>query len=381
MRRTPTSAGSYNRTISVERELSRVSDRYRLARLAIAVGGSVLGLLAAAVPIGVLASAFSGSTTSLTASVDLAMFVTTLFALAVTVFLYKKQRLQAQELARLRSRSKTLEHSSLGLLDSAIQKLDEPPSISKAGTIFALGRLAAESSEDAATVRQILSAYVRSTAKPNWKREPELQIALQAAMSVLGRLTPSATDEYLLDLRGVDLARLDLKGAHLAGADLFGSILIQCDLTRAVLDGANLKRVNLERANLFQASLEGAILEEANLDGINGAAADFSRALLSKASIRGGVLVDAGLRGTLLGETDLSGADLTRADLSSAFLARVRLNGAHLKDASFDGAMLAEVSFSGAIGDVDTSVLAEVDSATLTSVEGIASASRVETSQ
>src|SRR6266498_432858 len=149
----------------------------------------------------------------------------------------------------------------------AIDQLGHTQLDVRLGGIYALERIARDSSADRATIGEVLTAFVRSHAP--WPprlpgqyvgaapidQVPELQVQaadVQACLTVLGRggfasppeghgdplspYAPHAVDQ--LDLHAVDLRHANLWGAHLEGADLSG----------ADLEGANLLNVDLEGA-------------------------------------------------------------------------------------------------------------------------------------
>ncbi|MBP2334717.1 hypothetical protein JOF41_000895 [Saccharothrix coeruleofusca] len=181
------------------------------------------------------------------------------------------------------------------------------------GAIYALERLARDSSRDQPTFVEVLSAFIRTTTPqpvptptgttPPADACPRQAVApdIQAALTVLGR-RDSTHDRA---------ARIDLHGTCLAGADLH----------RADLGGALLRGADLHRADFSGALLRGTILNGANLYR-----ADFYRADLHRAHLSFAVLDGAGLHGANLHRADLGGADLRRANL----------NGADLRDARHD---------------------------------------------
>ncbi|RYG69601.1 pentapeptide repeat-containing protein [bacterium] len=144
------------------------------------------------------------------------------------------------------------------------------------GGIYALERLARESSRDHGPIMEVLSAYIREHAA--WQ-EGETAPArpradMQAILTVLGRrhaaFDPS---EGHIDLHGTALSRAYLPWAHLERAFLY----------EANLDGAMLQNANLRGAWLWKTSFNEAILEGARLEG-----ADLTGAAnLTAAQLRG----------------------------------------------------------------------------------------------
>ncbi len=121
------------------------------------------------------------------------------------------------------------------------------------GGIYALERIAKDSSKDHWTVMEVLSAFLREAAfsepvNPNRSKVPKFvraQSDIQAAITVIGRRSWIEQELLPLDLKGVDLEG--------------------CNLFRASLDRADLSQANLKNTFLGYASLNGAILRGANL--------------------------------------------------------------------------------------------------------------------
>jgi uncharacterized protein YjbI with pentapeptide repeats len=257
------------------------------------------------------------------------------------------------------------------------------------GGIYALERIARDSSDDHPQVVEVLTAYVReharwtqNTAQPAVakdreamtsdkaveairaieriarnidvailnapSRRPErddklnagpLPTDLQAVMSVLGRRDHSRDRPGAhIDLIGTDLRRVVLQGeqAHLEGALLSDAHLESAQLKRAHLEraqlvGAYLGGAQLERARLQRARLAGAHLEGAQLTG-----AHFEGAQLDGAHLESAQLTGAHLEGAQLTEANLAGAELVGAHLEGTNFLRARLDGARLEGAVFD---------------------------------------------
>ncbi|ONH54595.1 hypothetical protein CcI49_29970 [Frankia sp. CcI49] len=170
------------------------------------------------------------------------------------------------------------------LYATAISQLGADSLDIRLGGIYALERIAHDSTADQRTVVEVLSAFVREHTGTGDPPPPRPTTDVQAALTVLGRLPHR---------RGIP--RADLTGAHLVGANLIGA-----NLTSAQLGG-----VNLARADLISANLSGARLTMANLTG----------ALLHGANLTG-----AGLFAVNLTDARLPMADLTRAELVAANL-------------------------------------------------------------
>jgi uncharacterized protein YjbI with pentapeptide repeats len=257
----------------------------------------------------------------------------------------------------------------------AIDQLGHPQLDVRLGGMYALERIAHDSRDDRATIREVLTAFVRSHAPwpPKLSGQyvatapigeiPELQVRapdVQASLSILGRggfalsQAPSTRREGTvlvvrhaqgdpIDLYAVDLRRARLPDVHLEGANLTGAHLEGADLHGAHLEGANLADAHLEGANLEFAHLEEALLYGAHLKGANLTGVHLENAGLTGASLEGATLSIADLKGAIL-----SSARLERANLLDAHLEAAGLMGAYLEGAALHGAYLQGAALHGA---------------------------------
>lgn len=143
------------------------------------------------------------------------------------------------------------------------------------GGIQALERIARDSRSDRGAIQEILAAYVRDhspwppKASQPGENEPLSNLprlaarlpAVQAALTVLGRMPRPLDADHPLDLRRTDLRRADLHSANLQFADLE-----EAHLERAWLRGADLRNAKLWGTNLTDAKLH-----EAKTSGVVGA--------------------------------------------------------------------------------------------------------------
>jgi hypothetical protein len=208
------------------------------------------------------------------------------------------------------------------------------------GGIYALERIAHDSSDDRDTIVEVLSAFIREHAPSN--RDPgsttgsaqpaqplvrrTLTADVQAALTVLGR--SSRPGIAIPDLRGANLEGADLMGADLGNAALRGAVLRNAILWGANLVGADLMEADLRRANLASAVLRAVVLEGADLRDADLQDADLRNAHLLGADLRGALLRATVLRNAYLGNADLRGVDLRGADLEGAVLWDADLEGA-----------------------------------------------------
>ncbi|MEV5898249.1 pentapeptide repeat-containing protein [Nonomuraea fuscirosea] len=239
----------------------------------------------------------------------------------------------------------------------AVEQLGSAKQDVRLGGIYALQRLASDSSRDRDTVVAVLSAYVRGhdlcTLQPGEKKLPQACTVNEledlanvsqtrpgadvvAALSVASKLALGGTTDA--DFSQVRFPASDLTSASLPGANLTGASLTGASLNGADLRRADLSRAHLVNADLFRANLSGAHLGGAYLAGAYLIDADLSNADLS----------DANLSGAHLSVAHLSGADLSGADLSVAGLSGVNLSGVNLRGASLRGADLRGADLSGA---------------------------------
>jgi hypothetical protein len=180
------------------------------------------------------------------------------------------------------------------------------------GGIYALERVAVDSSRDQATMVEVLSAFLRSTSRRT-KGEvcPQSPADVAAAFTVLARRDVSLDPEpMVIDLREVCLRDVRAVDGNLTGMSLLGS-----DLTGANLSGAHFALTALSNATLVDASLYRAHLDSGFVIAKN---ADLTRARLDSAKLSGAdfsgsTFVGADFDYADLGSADFSGANLTGA--------------------------------------------------------------------
>lgn len=240
----------------------------------------------------------------------------------------------------------------------AAEQLGSDKTPVRLASIYALQRLATDSPRDKNTIREVLSAYVRShdLCAPTPDTKPPLQCtATGAKLAKLPRITPPIDtiaaltvapllnhppdDSDTTDPRHPQVA--DFRRIRFPGADLTGLSLIGTNLTGANLAGANLTRAYLASANLTDANLTRVHLGGADLTDANLAGADLNDAYLFNANLAHANLTHADLTGATLVYTSLILADLTGANLAGANLTRANLAGANLTFADLTGANLA----------------------------------------
>ncbi|MFG2004824.1 pentapeptide repeat-containing protein [Spirillospora sp. NPDC048911] len=251
-------------------------------------------------------------------------------------------RRSAEITERGQQRSHELTEQGLvtGRYTTAIEQLGSGSLDIRLGGIYALERIAADSTRDHPTVMDVLTTFVRehlrdtdarseeSTTHPPSTARRVLRPDLHAALTVLGRRNldhdTRPPDLTRLGLTGLDLHRLPLRKINLMHTDLSES-----DLYGADLDGANLYCANLSRAHLASADLSRANLNGANVSGAYLGSTDLSNANLTDANLSSANLTDA----------DLTDADLSRADLREVqgqSAAEIRAQARSVEAAVFD---------------------------------------------
>jgi hypothetical protein len=188
---------------------------------------------------------------------------------------------------------------------SAIELLGHDRVEVRAGSAYALERIALDSGRDHPAIVLLLAAFIRERAPLALDRSlassaderPRPPADIQAAVSVLGRRKTSQDDART----EVRLSRTNLRGANLRAGHFEGVRLRSADLDHAHLEGATLVKAELRGASLRLADLS----PQPDLG--------LGAATLRGASLNDAVLAEADLRGV-----DLSGADLSGADFQGA---------------------------------------------------------------
>ena len=198
-------------------------------------------------------------------------------------------------------------------LTRAVELLANGTLTARVGALYALERIALDSSKDCMPVLEILSTYLREWcpwptpqaaadssvpyARPNHQilaiRSPDAQ----AIVSAFCRRRQEHEEEgFLLRLSGIDLS----------GANLRNGKFQTCDLSDTCFHHANLVGTHLEFADLSRTILEGA---------------DLSGAFLQFANLRGADVHGASLAGAFLQGADLSEViGLTEVQIKSALI-------------------------------------------------------------
>lgn len=135
------------------------------------------------------------------------------------------------------------------------------------GGIYALERIASDSSKDQSAVTEVLATYVREHApwNENMTQPQRIRADVQAILTVLARRGWANDEEQSLDLHETALST-----AYLPFASFQRAYLYEANLRGAMLYRANLQGAWLWKAHLHNAILEGAHLEGADLTATEG---------------------------------------------------------------------------------------------------------------
>jgi uncharacterized protein YjbI with pentapeptide repeats len=191
----------------------------------------------------------------------------------------------------------------------AVDQLGQEAVDVRVGGIYALERIAKNSTSDRDAIFDILSHFIRRTSQLTnddvytgsllqVHSDKALRIRkadTQAALTVVTRPPLSGEHRFVtfdrLDMLGAMLPDANLSQMSLVGVQLGGSWLRNADLRGAILSHGNLRKCELVLANLSGSNLDHADLREANLEN-----ADLSEASLKAADLGGAKLIGANLR-------------------------------------------------------------------------------------
>lgn len=260
----------------------------------------------------------------------------------------------------------------------AVEQLGSNQIVVRFSGIYALERIAKDSSKYHWTIMNVLSSFIREESLKEKESQDrlssegsEVKIArdVQAALTVICMLNDHydpPKGEYI-DLTSANLSGANLSNAKLSGADLSKATLERANLSKAILRNAKLCDANLSSAVLTEVDFTETDLTEvdftkADLTGMNFTKADLTGESFSPVyrgtvkTFRGATLIGAKLQKAVLVKVDFTGADLTASDLRGATLHGAKFVSATLHGAKFENAELMMADFTGA----------KLDSATFT---------------
>lgn len=187
----------------------------------------------------------------------------------------------------------------------AIEQLASPAVDVRLGGIYALQRLAADSTRDRLTIRNVLAAFVRHHDFCSVRAPSEQCTAPIRDMYLARTATPLPTDVEAAFTTALSLSvpsddPADFSQTRFPRVDF----LDKAQLQHANLTGSDLVFANLWQADMSEAKLQGSCLTFANLTAANLRNADLSSVDFYHAQMR---------------NADLTGADLRGADLRNIF--------------------------------------------------------------
>ncbi|MBB4907274.1 pentapeptide repeat-containing protein [Actinophytocola algeriensis] len=157
----------------------------------------------------------------------------------------------------------------------AVEHLSSEKTTVRLGGIYALERLAKDSSFDKQAVADVLAAFIREAATVvNSDGERQLSSDAQAAIRVIGakfmrggrrEVNLAGSSLPLADLRSLDLSRSDLVNADLSMASLDNATLENSNLAGADLRGITANGTKFSGANLTSADLRGVKVHKLKL--------------------------------------------------------------------------------------------------------------------
>ena len=200
----------------------------------------------------------------------------------------------------------------------AIKQLGDSQSFAiRLGGIYALERIAQDSTRDRQSILNVLWAYLRAECLPQSEREEEA-VAMKSTSAAAAEAA-SHISQFSPPRVGVNLAGLNLPGVVLANTTLTSADLNHADLRKAVFYFTDLTHSIFRSSDLREAELYGADLREADLGKANLGKANLGKANLGKANLREANLREANLREADLTDAWISSANLREADLTGAY--------------------------------------------------------------
>lgn len=222
----------------------------------------------------------------------------------------------------------------------AVEQLGHQDSSVRIGAIYALERIASDSTKDQRAVLEILTAYVRERSPLQKKAdsknnklgdslsETQLPTDIQSALTVVAN-----QDETNLGRKVLDLGNSNLSNAVFNGARLYGISFMDTNLSNAtfacIVNGETnecFEEVNLEKASFYDATLKGAFIFGVNLSNAKLRNVDLKSSRIIDTNLDGANFEGADLDGATLIDTNLRGAkDLTDKQLEFSVLCKVQL--------------------------------------------------------
>lgn len=260
-------------------------------------------------------------------------------------------------IARGRAAQQRAETISAQFTEAVGQLASEGDQSVRVGGIYALERIAQDSSQHRIGALAVLAHYIRERGEAPDNIDDDRSVApdVQTAAEVITRLTASLASPRPLSLDGVNLFGLDLRGADFSSWSLNGFEAWQANLSGAKLRNVLPGNFNLSEADLTGADLAGSsfyhgTFTNARLWDIVADGVEFKGAHMQKAEFIDADLIAAVFNEATLHDADFTRAKLHRADFTDAKLRRVEFAGAELAGATFDGADLTGAKLAKAKG-------------------------------
>lgn len=168
-----------------------------------------------------------------------------------------------------------LRPDGIAIIDRKSYERTTPNLEVRIGAIYALERIAQDSSRDHIQIMEILCAYIRENApvKSLNPTEEEFKRAVprtdvQVAISVIGRRSSKQIDlewqhHFRLDLRNTDLSGVDFRNGNFSAAMFHNSRLEAAMFRKSTLTGTQFHGALLNHADFYFAELRGTVFDYA----------------------------------------------------------------------------------------------------------------------
>ena len=168
-----------------------------------------------------------------------------------------------------------LRPDGIPLIDREIYEHTLPNLEVRIGAIYALERIAQDSSRDHIQIMEILCAYIRENAPVATLEPTEIpfdrpvpRIDIQTAVTVIGRrsliqIEQEWKQEFRLDLRKTDLSGVSFINGNFSAALFIGSRIEAAFFRKTKLVGTHFDSALLNHSDFFNAELKGTVFDRA----------------------------------------------------------------------------------------------------------------------
>lgn len=210
----------------------------------------------------------------------------------------------------------------------AVAQLGEQSLAVRTGAIYALERIAQDSTRDRGAIIDTLATFVRERRSHHLKLDgTPIEQDVQAVLTVLGRRSGVDREQFALDLSHCDLHGGIFDDGDWRGASFVYSRLDDCWFTRAHVDGAKFFACSLEESGFVNATAEGVSFTATKMKtymcGARLKHADFSQADCSETDFGGRYSSDGK---PITPPANVAGANFTKAKLTGVVLEGVDLS-------------------------------------------------------